>query len=400
MALFCTRCGTPAAPEAAFCENCGAPLGKPTVTSSPASAGHASAPAIGIPQLPRLSRKAWSLGLGAVGLMVAVAALAYLLLQPPAPSRDRLLAAVKAAHGDRLTARQRQELCLSNMRYDNQPMNVGQFDSRTQEWLNVLVAAGLYQPGQPIYSGGFFSQTLIQYQPTPELARWLEGARLCVAKSVVLADVIDIGEPEELKLGSGDRAYTTQALNATLVFQAEQTAPWLDTPEVREAVASRLSDWTFDDQHLRKQMKESFALEKGQWATGPELQHRLQRDYRAAQRAEDAPASSKAKGWMSGWGSKLGQLFSFGGHPLKGTWRLDMSDLGGFAPKGLDVRLVFTNSTMEVEGKVVKCSFEVDGQRVIVRPEGESAGMVFVMEDRNTASVDMGLVTMKYLRVE
>ena len=48
----------------------------------------------------------------------------------------------------------------------------------------------------------------------------------------------------------------------------------------------------------------------------------------------------------------------------------------------------------------MKCKFEVDGQGVKVVPEGRAASLIFVMQDKDTALLDMGVMKMRYKRVD
>lgn len=50
-------------------------------------------------------------------------------------------------------------------------------------------------------------------------------------------------------------------------------------------------------------------------------------------------------------------------------------------------------------GQSIKCKFEVDGKRVKVIPEGQAASLIFIMQDKDTASIDMGILKMQYKRV-
>jgi hypothetical protein len=67
---------------------------------------------------------------------------------------------------------------------------------------------------------------------------------------------------------------------------------------------------------------------------------------------------------------------------------------------GIDVRINFTSDAMETAGSSVKCKFEVDGDRVKVTPQGQAASLIFVMDGKDSASLDMGLMTMHYTRVD
>jgi len=406
MALFCTQCGTSNADENAFCDHCGKPLRKPAATQAP---GAAPSPTHSAAASGPGARKAVYVVAALGGLLLLGGAALYFALATPAPTSARLLAAAKAGYGEVLTQRSRQELCLSNMNYSANPFNVAQYDQRTQNWLNTLVSAGLYSPGVAVVGSGFLAQTVVQYTATPELAQWREGRSLCLSKGVEIADVVDIGKPTEQKLGQrrdGDAsAPAVQTVSAQLVLQAVNVAPWLDKGEVQSTVLEQISGWHYQGGKLQKQTADVFGLRDGQWATGPTYKAELEKQYATARRtARNLGQSASTSAVGGGIFSSLGQLFSFGGHPLVGTWRMDTADMGGFASDaiklgGLDMRLKFTRDSMETEGSVTPCTFEVDGERVKVTPVGQNTSQIFKMRDKDTAVVDMGFMQVSYKRV-
>jgi hypothetical protein len=336
-------------------------------------------------------------------LLVAAVGL-YFLLTPPAATRDRLLSAAKTGYGNALTTQFKRELCLGNMNYSLENFNIGENDRPTLTWLNTLVSAGLYSPPVAVNSGGFFPQTLQQYVATPELSKWRDGSRLCLAKDVELADVTDIGKPQEESLGSGATAGKLLMVRANLILQATDTAPWLDKADVQGAVLATLNQWKFSEGKLRKQVVESFGLRDGLWTTGPAFKAELKKQYGPARRNEESAAAASGGGFFAGLSSRLSSMFSFGGNPLRGKWRMDPSALAGSLgmamPGGLDITMTFTSDAIEVGGQSMKCKFEVDGKRVKVTPEGQAATLIFEMSDNDTASVDMGVMKMVYRRVE
>ena len=343
------------------------------------------------------------------GLLVFGGAAIYFVLQPPAANSARLLAAAKAGYGDAITVQSKRELCLSNMDYSNEKLNVGEYDRSTQDWLNTLVAAGLYSPPVTVNSNGFFSGTLQQYVTTPELAKYREGRRLCVGKDIEIADVVDIEKPAEESLGRDSGASKLLTVKAKLVVQAASTAPWLENPEVHDAVMRQIEGWELKDKKLQKQVADTFGLRDKQWATGPAYKAELEKQYRMGQRGEgrsDRSNNVSQKSESFSIASMLSGIFSFGGHPLKGTWRMDTEgtgkpfgvDLAGAL--GSDATMTFTSNSLDVGGQSMKCKFEVDGQRVKVIPEGRTQNFIFVMQDKNTALLDMGLMKMRYKRVD
>lgn len=422
MALFCTKCGTRNETDAAFCDNCGAALKTPAAAQPPGSTSHPSSVE---PQPVRAddgagavsnvnaksagaSKKKIFASAALCSLLVFGGVAMYFVIQPPAANNARLLAAAKAGYGDAITAQFKRELCLANMDYSDDKLNVGEYDRNTQAWLNTLVAAGLYSPPVTVNSNGFFSGTLQQYVTTPELAKYREGSRLCIGKDIEIADVIDIEKPAE-SLGRDSGAPKLLTVRAKLVLQAASTAPWLEKQVVRDAVLTQIESWEYKDKKLQKQIADTFGLRDKQWTTGPAYKAELEKQYGMGPRGEglsDRSNHISQKSDSFSIASMLSGIFSFGGHPLKGTWRMDTEGIG--KPFGVDMSgafgsdatMTFTSNSLDVGGQSTKCKFEVDGQRVKVIPEGQTKSFIFVMQDKNTALLDMGLMKMRYKRVD
>lgn len=407
MSIFCTQCGAKNDDGAVFCEGCGASLRKPASVATP------SEPIVQPPKVKTvlLTKKAIYVGAAVGGALLLGGVALYFALTPPAATPGKLLAAAKEGYGKAIGMQYKRELCLSNMNYSLTNFNVGERDQGTLTWLNTLVSVGLYSPAVPISSGGYFPETLMQYVATPELAKWREGPRLCLAKDVDIAEVVEIEQPHEETMGRNAKGDTAKLLTvkAQLVLQSTDTAAWLEKPEIQADVLGQLSGWQYKNAKLQKQIPDIFGLRDGQWATGPAYKAALDKQYQSSQRRqnndEDSASSSK-KGFFAGLSSKLSSLFSFGGHPLKGTWQMDTQAMGNMfgmrmpAGLGLDATMTFTSDSLDVAGQSIKCKFEVDGKRVKVIPEGQAASLIFIMEDNDTASIDMGIMKMKYKRVE
>lgn len=392
MAVFCTQCGTSNAAANAFCDQCGAPVRK------------AAAPAAAAVRSQKPLRMAAVVG----GLLLLAGGALYFALAAPAPTPSRLLAAAKVGYGEGLKQQAKQELCLSNMNYSSQPFNAAQYDQRTLVWLDTLVLAGLYSPGTPVTSNGLFGQALVQYRPTPELAQWLDGGRLCLGKGLEIADVVEIGKPTPETLLKGTDNPTVQLVKAQLVLQALDAPAWLANAVVQGPVLERLSGWEYKAGKLQKQVEEMFGLQKNQWRTGPVYGRELEKQYAVARRADrdrNRAQSASAAASSSGFFAGLGQLFSFGGHPLQGTWRIDVGDspeskmAAGFLGMAGMGEITFTRDSMEVGGESVKCQFEVDGQRVKVTPQGKSKSDIYQLRDKNTLVMGAGFGEMTYKRV-
>ena len=397
MAVFCTQCGTSNAAENAFCDQCGSPVRRAVAPAAAAAAGPSAAAV--------RSQKPLRIAAAVGGVLLLAGGALYFALAAPAPTQARLLAAAKLGYGEALNRQGKQGLCLTNMEYSDKPFNAAQYDQRSQAWLDTLVLAGLYRPGTPITQSGYFGRTLIQYSPTPELKQWLDGGRLCVGKGIEVADVVDIRQPTQETLGKGADSATLQLVKAKIVLRAVDTPPWLDNAEVQGPVLARMSGWEYTAGKLHKQVDEVFGLQENQWKTGPAYGNGLQKQVAAARRAErDRAQSARTTPSSEGIFAGLGQLFSFGGHPLQGTWRLDMGDsaegqmaAGLLGMAGL-AEITFTRNAMEVGGESVQCKFEVDGQRVKVTPEGKSKSDIYKMRDKNTMVMGAGFSEVTYTR--
>lgn len=402
MPIFCTKCGTKNEDGASFCEGCGASVLKP---KSVAPHQEAATAVQALPPSPR-SRTVLYAGLAITTLLLIGGGAAYVALTPPTATSAKLLAAAKIGYEKTLAQQVKRELCLSNMNYGLEKFNVGENDQGTQTWLNTLVSAGLYSPAVPISSGGYFPQTLYQYIPTPELAKWREGSRLCLAKELEIVDVVDIEPPQEQAVAGHAGASKVLTVKANLLLQTTGAAPWLENAEVRDAILKRVDGWEYKNTKLQKKTADIFGLRDKQWTTGQAYKAELQQQQRAALRGNgEAGVSAKSSGFFSGLGNAFSSIFDFGGHPLKGTWRMDTEAMGNALgmklPSGLgiDATLTFTADSIDAGGLSSKCKFEVDGQKIKVTPEGQATSLVFVMQDKDTASLDMGLFKVQYKRV-
>ena len=273
---------------------------------------------------PGLSKKVIYAAVGAVAVLGVGAGAGYLLLKAPEATASTLLAAAKAGYGKETTDRYKRELCLSNIDYSVRAFNAGGNDSRTQAWLNALVAAGLYSPPVAISSGGYFAQTLLQYVPTPELGKYRQGNQLCVAKDVDITDVTDIEKPEEQSFGKNGGSPKITVVKAQLVVQSVNTAPWMGKLEVRSAFMANLNGWEYKETALQKRVDDTFGLKDNKWTTGEAHKQELRKIYSDTQSGggdnstTKSNASKKNKASSSGFG--LPKLFSLG-NPLKVTWR-------------------------------------------------------------------------------
>jgi hypothetical protein len=175
------------------------------------------------------------------------------------------------------------------------------------------------------------------------------------------------------------------------------TAPWLKDKELRRVVLPLLDGWDYAGNALGKKRQEWFGVRDGKWATGPAYKAELAAQYepRAPRAAGPAPSAGAGAGLLA----SLKGLFHWpGANPLQGQWRMAQSRMFGVTlPAGLAPDITFTADSYDSGGLSVKAKFEVDGGKVRVTPEGEAAGIVFVMEGSDAMHIEQ--TGMRYERV-
>jgi len=218
MSRFCTACGTRNDDQAGFCEECGKPL-RTVVAAAAVATSQAAAPneESAVRPLSPPVRRSWLVpaAIGGITLIVAGAGLAW-WSSPPAASAKAFAAALQGPSSSGAVP-SADLLCLANVPYDRPQINVDERDVNTRRWMDALASAGLYTAGSP--NEGLF-QSSIAYTPTPELANWRRGARLCLARSWSVNEIKgDRFNPEK----RGGRTIA----RASVVWKAEGAAPWL-----------------------------------------------------------------------------------------------------------------------------------------------------------------------------
>jgi hypothetical protein len=343
MFRFCTRCGTRNDDEAGFCEECGNAL-RPAVPA-PCSAQSELLPAVENPAVSAASargRRSWLLPvvLGVVALIAAVGGFAW-WSSPPAASAKAFASALKDASGTSAIP-SADLLCLANLPYDRPQINVGERDLNGRRWMDALASTGLYTAGQPV--AGLFQQ-VIQYTPTPELANWRRGARLCVAESWSVS---------EIKGGqfNPDKRGSRSIYRASVVWKAEGAAPWLS----RLPAGQWLPGVRADGGSLTVESSQLFELRNRRWiAVAVADRGQVQPDVvQTAGRAPNSNAANADQG-ASAW---LKKLFSgVGRNKLNGTY----SDSLGFSEYTFkdDGNLLISAMGTEFERP-----YEVDGDKI------------------------------------
>lgn len=451
MAIFCTRCGAANDAAAAFCNDCGAPLRAgtqhapvppPPFNSYLGNDGLAGATSRQRPGLPKPLM--WA-GAVVLAMLLVGSVVAYVMRQPPAATSSALLAAAKAGNNTSITRVAQRELCLQNADYSDAVFEADPDDTDAQAWFNTLVAAGLYQPPTPAKSGGLFARNVLQYEATPELQKYRKGSALCLAKGLEIADVSEIRQLPPL-VGADPANAKVSVVQAKVIFKSTDLAPWMQTEAVRDTVMPYISGWSYAGGQLIYEQQEVFGLQDNQWTSRASFIGKLPKvaseevsdsvsmgdddeqevDTDEADEAEESgedfhtdrpdeediqfsgrtPPPAALTGLFGGLSDAWSKLFKVGGHPLQGTWRLDTEGMGEALGMrmpgglGLEATMTFTSNTMEVAGNSVPCKFEVDGKRVKVIADGQPISMNFVMIDKNTATMDMGFVQLRYTRVD
>jgi len=248
-------------------------------------------------------------------------------------------------------------------------------NQNTQRWMSVLTQAGLYsEPELITESTGFFQSTNLIYRKTEAGKKATESRQLCIADGVTVARVTSFTPPE--KLGATEISY----VDVTLALK--NPMPWVNT-EVTHAVAPSLGK-EFDARF-------SLNISNGKWEVMNDalLRNALMDQRKSEQINEESQASSRPDGIFE----TLKRLFSStGGNPLIGRWKSDV--MGDRFPS-----FEFDSDTMTSNGKKVRVRYEVEDQRVTVYHSDSLAGSVFYLIDKDTVSVNSGMMEVRLNRV-
>jgi hypothetical protein len=155
---------------------------------------------------------------------------------------------------------------------------------------------------------------------------------------------------------------------------------------------------------LMTESTQVFELRDRRWvALTAADQVQIQREFLQAERRGVSPKATKPD--QGGMFAALTNLFSGWGtaHPLVGEWAVDDTpSLGGFLGAALPFkggRVTFGSDYMESGGERIKARFEVKGDVVNVRAEGERDGILFRVKDKNKMVMAFGLVEIPFNRV-
>lgn len=386
MSAFCKKCGSQLDPNSAFCDNCGAPVGTgltPHLVDLELNTDVAKAP-LGSTEAQRhphvMSRKFLYIGGALLATVVVAVAASFFLFGPPPATSATLLPPFKANFEEKLQGDSKSQLCIDNLNYGLDKFNAGQNDSSTRKWMDALVLAGLYSAPVEVQSSGFSQQTLLQYVPTPELTKWREDNRLCVAKSVQVVDVIDITKPVEERISQDDSSKTLVA-KGKVVAQATDTASWLEKPEVRATILAEVSGWEYKAGKLQKEIPAAFAIHDGKWVTLAEFKTIDDRQSKAGENAEGnvrRASENRGGGWFTDLREKIARTFNSDENPLRGVW--GEGNLG--SGSGKRFIMTITDDGVEFNGEKNLCTFLFNGKQVTATCEKGTLSFLIVNKDQ------------------
>jgi hypothetical protein len=373
MSRFCTRCGARNDGEAGFCEECGNAL-RPAVPA-PSNPQSQLLPAVDHPAASAASargRRAWLLPavLGVVALTAVVGGFAW-WWSAPAASAKAFAAALKGASGTS-SIPSADLLCFANLPYDRPQINIGERDLNGRRWMDALASAGLYTAGQPV--AGLFQQ-VIQYTPTPELAKWRRGARLCVAESWSVGEVK--GGPF-----NPDKRGSRSIYRASVVWNAEGTAPWLS----RLPAGQWLPGVRADGGSLTIESSQLFELQNRRWIpVAVANPGQVQRE--VVQAAASGPNSNATSADQEGALASLKKFFSgVSRNKLTGTY----SDSLGFSEYTFKDDGTLLISAMGTE---FERPYQIDGDKIKLL--GPGGGLVLTLLSDGSIRGPMGQILTK-----
>jgi len=396
MAKFCVKCRAALEADAKFCDACGTPVRAPraaqrTAPAAPLAqsrgagpAAAAAAAALAAPPVEINWRKVGLWGGVGVGMLVVVGGIAAFLAMPPAaPGASDVETIVNAN-----PARVADVTCLSNFPYDKNPVQVGGFDTNTQQWLAVLSKAGIYTTPQRVGNGAIFGGSL-EYSHTAEGEKKIHNGKLCFADGLTVSSV-QFAKP--VKLGK------QWHVQGTYSYGYRHADAWIQTPEAQRNVSDRFADlpkttsialvkgehgWEADNGSgfgYAAQPEESNAMANGvtQGFTQGLTQSLARRVFQHAMAGDESADESGESGSHVGILSRLTSMVSglFGSNSaLTGKWQADTNGLP---------TLELTRDSLLVQGKAVPVTFEKDSgdsKRIHVRTKtGETVADIEIID--------------------
>lgn len=358
MTRFCTRCGNSLPAETAFCDACGHPV-----------AAAQAAPAYSPPAPKRAPKRALLFGgIGLLCLLLTGGAAFFLLSESEPPTGSAL---ARLLNADKTF--QESRTCLSNFDYGADPAYVSPWDQRTQNWLQVLVDAGLYAAPDHVTTGsGFFSQERLRYVRTPELKKAVHDRRLCFADGITVTAMryAPLLQQGDRRLARGDLSYGY-----------ENPAAWTAT----ESARALLPDMFGETEHTA-----TVYLDK----TGSTDWRLLSPDEgRIAERQMTSGNRTQAE---SGSVWKLAEVFTglFQSSPaqaIMGQWTS--------TPGGSKIDAEFTPDSMMLDGRKSGVIYEVNGNRIVAKASSGRDKLNLVVVSEDEIHLDIGLGELPLYRI-
>lgn len=357
---FCTQCGHRNPDDGRFCEECGQPLAGQFTVAAPV------APTTRTGDGKPAKRLLVVAGATLAAVVLVGVGLAYILM-PESASTDNFEKAIKKGiekNPDLLRSR----YCLTNFAYDEDPVYVNPYDRNTQRWLQLLVDAGLYTAPETITTGsGFFNQTRLKYNKTPEAASVIRDKQLCFAEGVALKSVDSFTPPRKVGEQEVSEANVTLTLKNPVAWSQTETARRLNERFAPVSAASF-----------------TLVLTEGKWELVGDLPPT--NASRKIERTPPAKAKAEEKGFFA-------KLFSFGqSNPILGTWAT--------GAMGMELaRFEFRPDSMRARGVDIKVRYKIEDAQVIVYAEGDTNGMVLRIIDKDNLIMGEGLAQVQLVRV-
>ncbi|SDR55240.1 hypothetical protein SAMN05443245_7636 [Paraburkholderia fungorum] len=370
MAKFCVKCRAALEADAKFCDTCGAPVRAPRAAPvAPLVQPHGTGPtaaALAAPPLEINWRKVGLWGGTGIGVLVVAGGIAAFLAMPPAAPGASDVETIVNANPVRVA----DLTCLSNFPYDKNPVQVGSFDTNTQQWLAVLSKANIYTTPQHVGNGAIFGGSL-EYSHTADGEKKIHNGKLCFADGLTVTSV-QLAKP--VKLGK------QWHVRGTYSYGYRHADAWIQTPEAQRNVPDRFADlpktasialvkgehgWEADNGSgfgYAAQTDGLNAMANGlsQGLTQSLARRVLEHAMGANGSADERAASSNQAGILSQLKSMVSGLFG-SNSGLVGKWQADNDSLP---------IIEFTRDSLLIQGKPIPVTFDKDsgdGKRIHVR---------------------------------
>ena len=193
---------------------------------------------------------------GAALCCLLVAALAGVIWHaaPAPPTGQEVLAALRFV-GAHITKPSPDLLCVKNLPYHRNHIQIQPTDAATRDWLDGLVSAGLYAPGVEVVPDEVTGSTLIQYQTLPALNLWRRDGKLCVAQGWGIESVRDDSIHKTAE--THNKRYL-----ASLSWRAHNVAPWLAQ---LPSLGFRIAGVNVDAKGLTTTTRQALERVNGRW---------------------------------------------------------------------------------------------------------------------------------------